>query len=65
MFLSDYNANEVVAQVTEAVNSFQISETISIKMGGEQRRTKRNRSLFGHSNVNFYRINHHDSCRPI
>jgi multidrug efflux pump len=45
--LSDYNANEVVAQVTEAVNSFQISETISIKMGGEQEEQKETGAFLG------------------
>lgn len=45
--LSDYNANEVVAQVTEAVNSFQISETIAIKMGGEQEEQKETGAFLG------------------
>jgi multidrug efflux pump len=45
--LSDYNANEVVAQVTEAVNGFPISETISIKMGGEQEEQKETGAFLG------------------
>ncbi len=45
--LSDYNANEVVAQVTEVVNGFPISETISIKMGGEQEQQKETGAFLG------------------
>ncbi len=45
--LTDYNANEVVAQVTEAVNSFPISETITIKMSGEQEQQKETGAFLG------------------
>ena len=45
--LTDYNANEVVAQVTDAVNSFPVSETIAIKMGGEQEQQKETGSFLG------------------
>ncbi len=38
--LSDYNANEVVALVNDAVNGFPKSESITIKMGGEQEEQK-------------------------
>lgn len=45
--LTDYNANEVVSQVTEAVNGFPISETITIKMGGEQEQQKETGAFLG------------------
>ncbi|MFM9945102.1 MAG: efflux RND transporter permease subunit [Bacteroidia bacterium] len=38
--LSDYNSNEVVAMVNEAIEAYPKSETIAIKMGGEQEEQK-------------------------
>ncbi|MCC6722489.1 MAG: efflux RND transporter permease subunit [Bacteroidia bacterium] len=38
--LSDYNANNVVAKVSEAVSSFPKPENVTIKMGGEQEEQK-------------------------
>lgn len=38
--LSDYNANKVVALVSEAVATFPKSENVTIKMGGEQEEQK-------------------------
>jgi multidrug efflux pump len=45
--LSDYNANEVVALVTDAVNGFNKSEAITIKMGGEQEEQKETGAFLG------------------
>jgi multidrug efflux pump subunit AcrB len=45
--LSDYNANEVVAAVTEAMNNFQKPETINIIMGGEQEEQKETGAFLG------------------
>lgn len=45
--LSDYNANEVVAMVTDAVNGFNKSESITIKMGGEQEEQKETGAFLG------------------
>jgi len=45
--LSDYNANDVVAQVTDVVNSFPKTESISIKMGGEQEEQKETGAFLG------------------
>ncbi len=45
--LGDYNPNEVVAQVTEAVNNFKVPETITVKMGGEQEEQKETGAFLG------------------
>lgn len=45
--LTDYNANDVVALVTEAVNSFPRSEAITIKIGGEQEEQKETGAFLG------------------
>lgn len=45
--LNDYNANEVVAQVTEAMNSFPVPESITVKMGGEQEQQKETGAFLG------------------
>ena len=45
--LSDYNPNEVVALVTDAVNGFNKSESITIKMGGEQEEQKETGAFLG------------------
>lgn len=45
--LGDYNANDVVSQVTEAVNSFPVPESITVKMGGEQEQQKETGAFLG------------------
>jgi multidrug efflux pump len=47
--LSDFNPNEVVAQVTAAVNNFKKPDTVSLTMGGEQEQQKETSSFLGNA----------------
>lgn len=47
--LTGYTPNEVVADVERAIKSYQISESVSIKMGGEQEQQKETSAFLGNA----------------